>query len=58
MTNIKTTVGGVAAGLALIAGGVSIICKGGDLATGISGIVAGLAAFWTGFHAADAVNPS
>lgn len=53
MKNWKTTVGGLAAGIASIAGGVSLIIAG-EYEKGVIAVVGGAAMIWTGFHAKDA----
>lgn len=52
MQNWKTTVGGIAGGIAAIGTGITL-CIAGNYGAGAGAIATGLAMFWTGIHAKD-----
>ena len=53
MKNWKTTVGGFAAGLAMVAAGIKA-CVAGDVANGAMLVCSGLGLKFAGWHAQDA----
>jgi X-X-X-Leu-X-X-Gly heptad repeat protein len=53
MKNLKTTIGGFAAGVAAVAAGIKQLADG-DVAGGATSIVTGLGLVWALWHAQDA----
>jgi hypothetical protein len=53
MKNLKTTVGGAAGGLALVATGIKLLTEG-QTEAGLGMVVSGLGVLWGLYHAQDA----